>query len=304
MKPISKIQNIFSILLGAALTYAGIGHLSWLRREFLAQVPDWLPFDPDLIVLASGVVEILLGVALIVLTKYKQQLGLATAAFFVLVFPGNIAQYVNHVDAFGLDSDQARAIRLAFQPLLVAWALWSTGAYRLFSKKRDSIETKSDNEHFYNFSATSLQGKEVSMSAYQGKTILVVNTASECGLTYQYEGLQELYAKYQDRGLVILGFPSNQFANQEPGDEKAIEQGCVLNYGVTFPMFAKVEVNGKKAHPIFKYLKHELKGTGPSHIKWNFTKFLIDSNGTPIKRFSPTTKPKKVERFLKTILEK
>ena len=107
---------------------------------------------------------------------------------------------------------------------------------------------------FYQFSAKSLQGKEIKMEAYKGKTILVVNTASECGLTPQYEGLEKLYKKYKDRGVVVLGFPCNQFGNQESGDEKSISEGCLINYGVTFPMFSKIEVNGENAHPIYKYL--------------------------------------------------
>jgi glutathione peroxidase len=114
---------------------------------------------------------------------------------------------------------------------------------------------------FYDFEAKSLQGKQVSMKEYSGKLVLVVNTASKCGLTPQYEGLEELYKNYKDKGLVILGFPCNQFANQEPGDDKSISEGCLINYGVTFPMFSKVDVNGDDAHPLFKYLKNELKGT-------------------------------------------
>jgi glutathione peroxidase len=133
------------------------------------------------------------------------------------------------------------------------------------------------------------------MSAYKGKVVVVVNTASKCGLTPQYEGLETLYKKYKDRGLVILGFPCSQFLNQEPGDEKQIAEFCVINFGVTFPMFSKIDVNGKNAHPLFKYLKSHLKGTVGTAIKWNFTKFLIGKDGTPIKRFSPTTTPEKLE---------
>jgi len=155
---------------------------------------------------------------------------------------------------------------------------------------------------FYNFKANSLQGKEIKMDAYKGKTILVVNTASKCGLTPQFEGLEDLYKKYSDKDFIILGFPCNQFANQEPGDEKSIAEGCVLNYGVTFPMFKKIDVNGKNAHPIYKYLKKELKGTFGGKIKWNFTKFLIDENGNPVKRFSPSTKPEKIDSYLENML--
>ena len=155
---------------------------------------------------------------------------------------------------------------------------------------------------FYQFSAKSLQGKEIKMDAYKGKTVLVVNTASKCGLTPQFEGLEKLYEKYEGKGLVILGFPCNQFANQEPGDEKSISEGCVINYGVSFPMFSKIDVNGKDAHPMYKYLKKELGGLFSGRIKWNFTKFLIDVNGKPVKRFAPTTKPEEIDLYLSGIL--
>ncbi len=151
---------------------------------------------------------------------------------------------------------------------------------------------------FYNFTAISLQGKEIKMEQYAGKTILVVNTASKCGLTPQYEGLEKIHQKYKDKGLVILGFPCNQFGNQEPGDEKSISEGCLINYGVTFQMFSKIDVNGDNAHPVYKYLKKELHGIFGSRIKWNFTKFLIDSNGKPVKRFAPITKPEEIDRYL------
>ncbi len=155
---------------------------------------------------------------------------------------------------------------------------------------------------FYQFEAKSLQGKQVKMDAYKGKTVLIVNTASKCGLTPQYAGLENLYRKYKDKGLVILGFPCNQFAKQEPGDENSIKEGCLINYGVTFPMFAKIEVNGEGAHPLYKYLKENLKGTFGDKIKWNFTKFLIDKNGKPVKRFAPITKPEKIDNYLSKIL--
>ena len=158
------------------------------------------------------------------------------------------------------------------------------------------------NTTFYSFSAISLQGKEVEMQSFKGKTILIVNTASKCGLTPQYNDLEELYNQYKDQNFVILGFPCNQFGNQEPGDEKSISEGCLINYGVTFPMFSKIDVNGKNTHPIFQYLKNELTGFLGKRIKWNFTKFLIDKNGKPIKRFSPTTNPKKIGKYLEKIL--
>jgi len=150
----------------------------------------------------------------------------------------------------------------------------------------------------YELSAISLQGKDVKMDEFKGKTLLIVNTASKCGLTPQFEGLETLHKKYKDRGLVILGFPSNQFANQEPGDEKSIADGCVLNYGVTFPMFSKIEVNGPNTHLIYQYLKGSLRGLGGRDIKWNFTKFLISPDGQALKRFSPSTSPEKIDHFL------
>lgn len=158
------------------------------------------------------------------------------------------------------------------------------------------------NSQFYQFSAISIQGKEIKMNSFTGKTILVVNTASKCGFTPQFEGLEKLYGKYKEKGLVILGFPCNQFGNQEPGDEKSISEGCLINYGVTFPMFSKINVNGENAHPIFKYLKNELSSIFGSRVKWNFTKFLIDSDGKPLKRFSPSTKPEVIDRYLEKIL--
>ncbi len=155
---------------------------------------------------------------------------------------------------------------------------------------------------FYNLTAEKLNGEKVSMDTFKGKTIIVVNTASKCGLTPQYEGLEALYKQYKDDGLVILGFPCNQFANQESGSANEIQEFCQINYGVSFPMFAKIDVNGDNAHPIFKYLKSELGGLFGSRIKWNFTKFVIDKNGKPVKRFSPITKPEKMEKFLKKIM--
>ncbi|SEN32479.1 glutathione peroxidase [bacterium A37T11] len=151
---------------------------------------------------------------------------------------------------------------------------------------------------FYRCSAKNLQGETVPMNTYIGKTVLVVNTASKCGLTPQYEGLEALYEKYKDQGLVILGFPCNQFGNQEPGDEASIAASCLVNYGVTFPMFSKIDVNGEHAHPLFKFLKKQLPGIFGGRIMWNFTKFLLDSNGSPIKRFSPITTPAKIDRYL------
>ncbi|TXK45341.1 glutathione peroxidase [Pontibacter qinzhouensis] len=159
-------------------------------------------------------------------------------------------------------------------------------------------------DNFYQLEAKTLQGKDVPMDQFKGKVVMVVNTASQCGLTPQYEGLEALYKKYKDDGLVILGFPCNQFGNQEPGGQKEIEEGCLINYGVSFPMFDKVEVNGKNTHPVFNYLKSNLGGLFGSRIKWNFTKFLIDANGKPVKRFAPITKPEKIEPYVQQLLAK
>ena len=156
--------------------------------------------------------------------------------------------------------------------------------------------------NFYQFSATSLQGKGINMESYTGKVVLVVNTASKCGLTPQYEGLENLYKEYKDKGLVILGFPCNQFANQEPGNSKEISENCLINYGVSFQMFSKIDVNGANAHPIYKYLKKELKGFPGNEMKWNFGKFLIDKNGIPYKRFSSLTKPEKLRKDIEKLL--
>ncbi|WP_300381159.1 glutathione peroxidase [Clostridium sp.] len=156
---------------------------------------------------------------------------------------------------------------------------------------------------FYDYSAKSINGKEVSMKDYEGKVLLVVNTASKCGLTPQFEELESLYKEYKDKGFEILGFPSNQFAKQDPGSNKEISQFCLINYGVTFNMFEKIDVNGEKAHPIYKYLKGEAKGILSKEIKWNFSKFLIDSEGRVIKRYSPTTKPLKLKEDIEKLLK-
>lgn len=157
---------------------------------------------------------------------------------------------------------------------------------------------------FYQLHATSLQQHTINMSDYQGKVILIVNTASKCGLTPQYEGLQKLYDEYKDQGLVILGFPCNQFRQQEPGDANQISEGCLINYGVDFQMFEKIDVNGANSHPVYQYLKSALPGIFGNNIKWNFTKFLIGSDGTPVKRFAPTTKPAAIEQYIQQALAK
>lgn len=146
-------------------------------------------------------------------------------------------------------------------------------------------------------------GKLSTLDPYKGKVILIVNVASKCGFTNQYEGLEELYQKYAEKGLVVLGFPCNQFGGQEPGSEEEILHFCRLNYGVTFPMFAKIEVNGSKAHPLYIHLKKQCPGLlGSESIKWNFTKFLVDRNGTVIQRFAPSTKASEMESEIVRLL--
>ncbi|WP_048956387.1 glutathione peroxidase [Enterobacter bugandensis] len=148
---------------------------------------------------------------------------------------------------------------------------------------------------FHQLTATRLDGSLISMADYAGKVVLVVNTASQCGFTPQFAGLEALYKKYAEQGLVVLGFPCNQFGKQEPGDADEISKTCHINYGVSFPMFEKVEVNGAAAHPMFRFLKDELPGVLGGRIKWNFTKFLIGRDGKPLKRFAPMTTPEKME---------
>ena len=155
----------------------------------------------------------------------------------------------------------------------------------------------------YDFSARTIDGDEKKLDAYKGKTMLVVNVASKCGFTPQYKGLEEMYEKFSDKGLVVLGFPCDQFGHQEPGDEAEIKNFCALTYDVKFPMFAKVDVNGESAHPLYKYLKTEAKGVlGTESIKWNFTKFLIDRNGHVVKRYAPLDTPASIEKDIAPIL--
>jgi glutathione peroxidase len=152
------------------------------------------------------------------------------------------------------------------------------------------------------FSATRLDGTPEDLAAYKGKVVLVVNTASECGFTPQFEGLEKLYEQYVDQGLVVLGFPCNQFGGQEPGSSDEIGAFCQKNYGVTFPMFEKIDVNGDDAHPLYKWLRDEKGGMLGSKIKWNFTKFLIGRDGEVIDRFGPTTKPEKIAKDIEKAL--
>lgn len=144
------------------------------------------------------------------------------------------------------------------------------------------------------FSATSIDGVDVDLSAYDGQVVLVVNTASQCGFTPQYAGLQELHDTYAERGFAVLGFPCGQFGNQEPGDEEQIAGFCERNFGVTFPLFAKVDVNGREAHPLFRWLRRQKSGLLGGSIKWNFTKFLVGRDGRVLARYAPTTKPERI----------
>ena len=155
---------------------------------------------------------------------------------------------------------------------------------------------------FHELTATSLSGQLIPMAGYAGKLVLVVNTASRCGFTPQYAGLESLYKEYAAQGLVVLGFPCNQFGKQEPGGADDIAQTCYINYGVSFPMFGKVEVNGASAHPVFRYLKAELPGVLGGRIKWNFTKFLIGRDGRPLRRFAPCTPPGKMKAAIEAAL--
>jgi glutathione peroxidase len=155
----------------------------------------------------------------------------------------------------------------------------------------------------YDFAAKTIDGVEQSLSSYRGKPLLVVNVASKCGFTPQYAGLEALYRKFHGQGLEVLGFPCDQFGHQEPGDESGIKSFCSTNYDVTFPMYAKIEVNGANAHPLYKWLKGEKAGVlGTQAIKWNFTKFLVDRAGNVVKRYAPTDTPEKIEKDLAAVL--
>jgi glutathione peroxidase len=155
----------------------------------------------------------------------------------------------------------------------------------------------------YDFSAQTIDGKTRKFADYKGKVLLVVNTASKCGFTPQYKGLEAVYEKFKDRGFAVLGFPCNQFGAQEPGPESQIAEFCEMNYGVSFPMFAKVDVNGDGAHPLFKHLTSAKKGLlGSEAIKWNFTKFLVGKDGAVIERYAPTTTPEAIVKDIEAAL--
>lgn len=154
----------------------------------------------------------------------------------------------------------------------------------------------------YDFTVKKTNGQEQSLSEYEGKPMLIVNTASKCGLTPQFKGLQELYDQYQEKGLEILGFPCGQFNDQEFNDIDETTQFCQMNYGVSFPMFGKIDVNGAQTDPLFAFLKEQKGGVLTKDIKWNFTKFLVDGNGQVVKRYAPTTEPSKIEKDIETLL--
>ncbi len=157
----------------------------------------------------------------------------------------------------------------------------------------------------YHFEVKNIQGETLPLETYQGKVLLIVNTASKCGFTSQYDGLEKIYKEYHAQGLEILGFPCNQFGAQEPGSEAEIASFCQLNYGVSFPMFAKIDVNGSHSHPLYDYLKTQAPGLlGSKDVKWNFTKFLVDANGKVIKRYAPQDSPESIGRELKKYLPK
>lgn len=154
----------------------------------------------------------------------------------------------------------------------------------------------------YDFTVKDIQGNDLSLEEFKGKVMLIVNTASNCGFTKQYDGLQKLYEKYKDQGFVVLGFPCNQFGKQEPGDEKEIANFCTDTFNVTFPMMSKIEVNGENAHPLYKFLKKEKGGVLGDEIKWNFTKFLVDKEGNLVDRFAPQKTPEEIEDDVKELL--
>lgn len=159
--------------------------------------------------------------------------------------------------------------------------------------------------NLYDIKVKSIKGEETELASYQGKVLLIVNTASKCGFTPQFKGLEALYEQYKDQGLEILGFPCNQFLKQDPGSESEISEFCSLNYGVTFPMFSKIEVNGENTHPLYKLLKSEAKGLlGSEKIKWNFTKFLVDKEGKIVKRYAPNLEPAEIAADIEALLAK
>lgn len=171
-----------------------------------------------------------------------------------------------------------------------------------FSDKLKERRKEKSNMHLYDIEVTKTDGTTYPLSEYKGDVLLIVNTASECGFTPQFEGLQKLYDLYQNKGFSVLGFPCNQFGKQEPGSGQEAETNCKLNYGVTFPMHQKIDVNGENAHPLFEYLTSQQSGLFGKQIKWNFTKFLINREGDIVKRFAPQTTPENIKDYIEDIL--
>jgi glutathione peroxidase len=195
--------------------------------------------------------------------------------------------FVRMISLFGLA--MAAVVAIA-----IPWSMVSAGP-QASAKKPTSV---------LDFTMKDINGKDVPLANFQGKVLLIVNTASQCGFTPQYKGLQELYAKYHDRGLEVLGFPCDQFGHQEPGSDAEIKTFCETNYAVNFPLFSKIEVNGDNAHPLYKFLKSEKGGLLSDAIKWNFTKFLVDKQGTVVERFAPQTTPEKIAADIERELAK
>lgn len=167
------------------------------------------------------------------------------------------------------------------------------------------LQAKEDKMSIYNFNVKTISNEEISLNKYKNNVLLIVNVASKCGFTSQYEGLEKLYQNYKDKNFMILGFPSNQFAGQEPGTNEEIQQFCKLNYGVSFDMFSKIDVNGENESPLYTYLKKQSPGIfGTEAIKWNFTKFLIDKQGNIVKRYGSSTTPKEIEKDVKELISK
>ena len=172
-----------------------------------------------------------------------------------------------------------------------------------YNDEINNKEAMDNDKNIYSFSCKLTDGKEIKLSDFASKILLVVNTASKCGFTPQYKGLESLQKKYNASGFNVLGFPCNQFGSQEPGADEEIQEFCSVNFGVSFPIFSKIEVKGKSAHPIFQFLTSKCPGLmGSESIKWNFTKFLINKNGLPIKRFAPNTKPEKIASHIEGLL--
>ncbi len=195
-------------------------------------------------------------------------------------------------------------LRITMKKIIILTVIVAMLSTILIAQK-NSKEGKMDQKSIYDFTVKSIDGKDVKMSDYKGKVLLIVNVASKCGFTPQYKGLEELYRKYQKDGLVVMGFPCNQFAGQEPGSNEEIKTFCKTNYDVTFPMFDKIDVNGDNTAPLYQYLKEQAPGIlSTKDIKWNFTKFLIDKNGKVIERFAPATTPESIDEHIARLLKK